>query len=82
MGTAYTQGFGSLSSGVGMPSVAEAGAGVDLSFGYRIDPYWSVSLDGQYYNVNSMRGSEAQGMTATIAGTYHFIPNGGVDPWM
>ncbi len=83
IGSGYTQGFGSLKSGVGMPSVATGGLGIDLGVGYRIDPRWSVSWAGEYQELTPERaGSGARGFTTSIAAQYHFSPVSRVDPWV
>ncbi|MDB5220118.1 MAG: hypothetical protein JWO86_8045 [Myxococcaceae bacterium] len=82
VGTGWTQGFGNLSSGVGMPSVAHEGIGVDASAGYRIDPHFALSIGGQYQELNAQASSAARGATATIAGQYHMAPYTRLDPWL
>ena len=78
----YTQGFGSLKSGVGMPSVATGGVGFDLGVGYRIDPSWAILWAGQYQEFSASRAEGARGLTTTIAAQYHFLPERWVDPWV
>jgi hypothetical protein len=80
--TGYTQGFGSLESGVGMPSVASAGVGFDLGVGYRIDPRWGVALTGQYHQLTPERGTTARGLLTSIVVEYHFAPARALDPWI
>lgn len=82
VGTGYTQGLGMLSEGVGFPSVAGAGLGVDLVAAYRINPRWSIGLAGQYQELNAERGTGARGLSGTIAGQYHFRPDTRLDPWV
>jgi hypothetical protein len=82
VGTGYTQGFGMLRSGVGMPQVSKEGIGVDVSGGYRIDPHWAVSLGGQYTELRAENADAARGGTATIAAQYHIDPNTRLDPWV
>jgi hypothetical protein len=82
VGTGYTQPLGSLQRGVGMPSIARAGIGVDLGAGYRIDPHWSVSGAGQYFELDPQNTTTgARGLTAGVAATYHFQPDLRLDPW-
>lgn len=81
-GAGWTQGIGNLESGVGIPSVATAGYGLDLGVGYRFDPGWSVLLSGQYQEFNAERADAARGFTATIAEQYHFAPERRLDPWL
>lgn len=81
-GAGYTQGVGSLRSGVGMPSVATAGYGLDLGVGYRIDPSWALLLSGQYQEFNAERADAARGFSMSVAGQYHFAPTRRLDPWI
>jgi hypothetical protein len=82
VGTGYTQGFGMLRSGVGMPQVAHEGIGVDASAGYRINPHFAISLGGQYQELNAQNASAARGATATLAAQYHIAPLTRLDPWL
>ncbi|MDB4937109.1 MAG: hypothetical protein JWP87_4081 [Labilithrix sp.] len=82
VGTGYTQGFGSLRSGVGMPQVAREGIAVDLSAGYRINPHWAISIGGQYTELNALNADAARGGTATLAAQYHIAPTTRLDPWL
>jgi peptidoglycan-associated lipoprotein len=82
VGTGYTQGFGSLQSGVGMKDVITPGFAVDLGLGYRIDPRWAVGLTGQYQEFVAERSSGARGLTAGLAAAYHFSPYTRTDPWL
>jgi hypothetical protein len=82
VGTGYTQGFGSLQSGVGFPSVATPGIGVDLGIGYRINPNLALLATGQYQDFTAQRSSSARGLAAGLAVQYHFLPTRRVDPWM
>lgn len=82
VGTGYTQPFGMLRSGVGMPSVAKAGIGVDLGAGYRIDPHWGISLGGQYQELTPEQLDATRGVAATLAVQYHIAPMIRLDPWI
>lgn len=82
VGTGYTQGFGLLQSGVGMPQVAHEGIGIDASAGYRIDPHFAISFGGQYQELAAQNASAARGLTATVAGQYHIAPQTRLDPWL
>jgi hypothetical protein len=81
-GAGYTQGVGSLMSGVGMPSVATIGYGLDAGIGYRIDPRWAVLLTGQYQELNAQRTDAARGFNTSIVAQYHFAPTRRLDPWV
>jgi hypothetical protein len=82
LGTGYTQGFGSLRGGVGMPSVAKEGLGLDLGIGYRIDPHLAVMAVGQYQEFNAERTASARGFAGTLGVQYHMMPTNRVDPWV
>lgn len=82
VGTGYTQPFGMLRSGVGMPSVAKAGIGVEVSGGYRIDPHWGISLGGQYQELTPEVLDATRGVSATLAVQYHIVPMTRLDPWL
>ena len=79
----YTQGFGSITSDrrVG----AGPGGTVGVSLDYRIDPRWSVGVQGQYQAYGSgTRESTAslRGAIADVRGTYHMAPYARVDPYL
>ncbi|HEY8042389.1 MAG TPA: OmpA family protein [Polyangiaceae bacterium] len=82
VGTGYTQGFGSLYRGVGMPSVMREGIAADLGLGYRIDPRWMIGLAGEYQQFDPQRASAARGVTAGIQAAYHLAPANRLDPWV
>jgi hypothetical protein len=82
VGTGYTQGFGMLRSGVGMPSVARAGLGVDLGATYRVDRRWAVGIGGQYQELYAPSAAGARGFSWTIAAQYHIDPEIRLDPWV
>jgi hypothetical protein len=82
VGTGYTQGLGMFQAGVDMDRVATPGLGVDLGLGYRIDPRWAISVNGQYQELTAERAVGARGMTGNLAGTYHFSPYTRTDPWL
>lgn len=82
LGSGYTQGFGMLQSGVGMPSVATPGLLVDGSAGYRLSPKWSFAATGQFQELTAERATTARGLTAGAAAAYHFAPYRTMDPWV
>lgn len=82
VGTGYTQPFGLLRSGVGMPDVARAGIGIEASAGYRIDPHWGVSLGGQYQELDAQNADATRGTAFTVAAQYHIVPTTRLDPWV
>src|SRR5262245_52575155 len=80
--TGYAQGFGTLHGGVGMPSVAAGGFGIEFGIGYRIEPRWAVLWSGQYQELDATRGDSVRGFTSSLAGQYHFNPVERIDPWL
>lgn len=81
VGTGYTQGFGSLRSGVGMPSVVTPGLGLELGIGFRANPHFAVLWSGQYQEFSAERASTAYGFTGSLIAQYHFTPLERIDPW-
>lgn len=81
-GTGYTQGFGSLSGGVGFPSVISAGVGFDIGIGYRINARWGVLWTGGYQEFTPERSDAAGGVTSSVSVQYHFAPTHQIDPWV
>lgn len=82
VGTGYTQPFGLLRSGVGFPSVARAGIGIDIAAGYRMTPHWGISLGGQYQELIAEQADATRGAAATAAVQYHLAPTTRLDPWL
>ena len=82
VGTGYTQPFGQMRSGAGMPSVAGAGIGIDLGAGYRLDPHWGFAIGGQYSELTAEHVDAVRGFAATVAAQYHLDPNVRLDPWV
>lgn len=80
--TGYTQGFGNLTSNVGLPSVATPGVAFDLGLGYRIDPRWAVLWSGEYAELTAERTNAARSFTSGLAVQYHLAPLQRVDPWV
>jgi hypothetical protein len=80
--TGYTQGFGTLQPGIGMPQVAHAGIGVDAAVGYRIDPHYSVSIGAGYQELEAERDDAVRGFALDLALQYHLAPAVRVDPWL
>jgi hypothetical protein len=79
----YAQGFGTLQPGIGMPAVADAGASVDASVGYRVDTHYSLSFGGEYQGLAPERDESAvHGAAIAIAIAYHVSPSARVDPWL
>lgn len=82
VGTGYTQGFGMLQSGVGLPDVAQPGLAVDVGAGLRLDPHWAISALGEYQELTAERADSARGLTAGLGASYHFVPYSRTDPWL
>jgi peptidoglycan-associated lipoprotein len=82
LGTGYTQGFGLLHQGVGMPSVSQAGIGLDFGLGYRIDPHWMIGAMGEFQDMRPQRSQSVRGVVAGIQVACHFVPSSRFDPWM
>ena len=82
VGTGYTQPFGKLSSGIGMPSVAHEGIGVDGSIGYRVNPRLGVSIGAQYQELNAQNSDATRGMSGTLAAQLHIAPTLRSDPFV
>jgi outer membrane protein W len=83
VGTGYTQPFGELRRGLGMPQVAREGIGVDVGAGYRADPHWGLSIGGQYQELNAQNNVDAaRGLAFTLAAQYHIVPQARLDPWV
>jgi len=82
VGTGYTQGFGNLRSGTGLPSVVTPGVAFDLGLGYRIDPHWEVGWQGEFAELTAERTNTARAFTTGIAVQYHLNPMRKTDPWV
>jgi hypothetical protein len=82
VGLGYTQGFGMLESGVGLPQVVTPGYAVDLALGYRLDPRWALLWVGEYAELTAGRADRAYQFTAGLAVQYHMAPLSPVDPWV
>lgn len=82
VGTGYTQPFGSLERGVGMPSVATPGQGLEIGFGYRMNERWSLALTSQFAELTAERAHGARIVTASATATYHLRPSLRFDPWI
>lgn len=82
VGTGYTQGFGSLQSGVDMRDVITPGIGVDVGLGYRANPHWALMFGGQYQEFAAERAASARGFLTGVAAAYHVAPYTRTDPWV
>jgi hypothetical protein len=82
VGTGYTQPFGILRKGVGMPSIAHEGVGAEASLGYRADPHFAVSIGGQYQELTANTAAGTRGVAGTLAVAYHIAPQTRTDPFL
>jgi len=87
VGTGYTQGLGMLRGAPGndMQNIATAGLGVNGSVGYRFNPYWRLSLGGEYQEFTPgprENGGNARGAMFGVSGEYHVMPYNRVDPFV
>ena len=82
VGTGYTQGFGMVAPGQGIPSVAGAGIGVHVDTDYRMTPHASVGIQGEYQEFRSELNTAARGVTGNIGVTVHGAPFSHGDPWL
>jgi len=80
--TGFTQGFGSLQSGLDVGHVVTGGFATELGAGYRFDPHWALSLFGQYAEFDAQRATSARGLVVGAFGAYHFTPYRKLDPWV
>jgi len=81
--SAYTQGFGNVAPGRAVNQVAGAGIGVGGDIDYRLNPSWSLGIEGQYAGfADTSNNSSASGGALNFGGTYHFVPTLRGDPWL
>jgi hypothetical protein len=81
-GGGYTQGFGLIMPGVGIPSVAGAGVSGYVGLGYRVNPLWSVGVQGEYQQFAGENNELARGFLGNVGVTLHAAPMTRGDPWM
>ncbi len=81
LGTGYTQGFGNISPGRGIPSSAGAGLGISLDADYRINRFASVGLETQYQQFATNNNDGSYGLALNVGATYHFSPERRADFW-
>lgn len=87
LGTAYTQGFGSISGNTGrVQDIANAGIGFGLDLSSRVSPGFAIGLTGNYqeYKADNRlpEGTNTRGVTAGIKADFHIAPYQRVDPWV
>lgn len=82
VGDGYTQGFGNLAPGRGLPSVLGAGNGVNADLDYRLTPEWSIGVEGEYQSFTPEQNDKVQGAALNFGATYHFSPVLRGDPWL
>jgi hypothetical protein len=82
VGTGYTQGFGLIQPARDIPSVAGAGIGVDVNLAYRVNPVWSLGVQGEYQEFSSKLNTAARGLGGNVGVTMHAAPIRRGDPWL
>jgi hypothetical protein len=82
VGTGYTQGFGLIQPARDIPSVAGAGIGVDVNLAYRVNPVWSLGVQGEYQEFASELNTAARGLAGNVGVTMHAAPVHRGDPWL
>jgi hypothetical protein len=78
----YTQGFGVAAPNTGMPSVAGAGVNGTLDLDYRISPWASVGIQGEYQEFTSENNTAARGLVGNVGVTGHLAPLMRGDPYL
>ncbi len=78
----YTQGFGTVATD---PRVgAGPGGALGVSLGYRVDPRWSLSVEGQVQDYGAggaqANGPTLRGVASDVRSTYHLAPYQRLDP--
>ena len=82
LNSGYTQGFGVARPGLGLPSVAGAGVNGTLDLDYRMNPWWSVGIQGEYQEFTSEQNTAARGLVGNIGVTAHLTPLLRGDPYL
>jgi opacity protein-like surface antigen len=84
--TGYTQGFGDITAGRRIQDVANAGAGVGVTLGYRSSPGLGLGLDTSYQQFRAddgqRKGTNVRGMSATAEAIFHIAPFERIDPFI
>jgi hypothetical protein len=78
----YTQPFGTMERGVGMPGVLASGIDIEVGTSYRLTPRWALGATAAYQQFEAERALGARGLTAGLAATFHARPYVGTDPWL
>jgi hypothetical protein len=76
----YTQGFGMMAPGRGLPQVAGPALGVGVQADYRLQPALSFGTEVHYQEFKYQE-QKARGLVFTVGMTYHFRPQLRADPW-
>jgi hypothetical protein len=82
LGTGYTEGFGRIAPSQSIPDVAGGGLGVDVDVDYRVDPRWSLGIQGEYQEFTNEVDMAARGLASNVGFTYHALPQLRGDPWL
>jgi hypothetical protein len=83
LSTGYAQGFGNISPGNSIISVAGAGMGFTADLDYRMSPFTSFGIEGQYQTfLAENNSSSTQGLDLNLGLTFHGRPESRGDPWL
>ncbi len=82
VGTGYTQGLGMISPRRAVVDVAGPGVSVDAGADYRLNPTWSVGIQGEYQEFRSVQNFGARGFGSNLGVTLHVWPVLREDPWL
>jgi hypothetical protein len=82
VGGGYTQGFGMIAPNQNLRDTVGPGLGVNADIDLRLDPHWSIGIQGEYQEFASERNTAARGVATNIGFTYHGAPFLPGDPWL
>jgi hypothetical protein len=77
----YTQGFGKAAPNAGMPNVAGGGVNGTIDLDYRMNPWVSFGIQGEYQEFTSRENSNARGFVGNLGVTGHLSPLFRGDPY-
>jgi len=79
--TGYTQGFGMVAPGRGLPSVAGPGIAFGLNIDHRATEYVSYGIEASYQEFSNEANTAARGVAGNVGITWHGDPLLRGDPW-